>query len=283
MKMANSLYFCYMSIFPGDIILVNGKLIDCSEADFDFFAQDGSLYEVIRVMDGCPLFLDDHLLRLRNSCNASGKEMLADKKELEEQIARLVNISGIKNCNIKVSYTYQEKLSSEVHFINSYYPPEELYNSGINCDILNFERDKPGIKQYNQILRKTVEVIKAKSGLYEVLLVDKEGLISEGSKSNVFFIINNQLLTAPESRVLAGITRKYVLDIAHQNNINLSLRSISISELKDVESVFICGTSPKVLQVRSIGGKIYQLDHPVYLEIKQHYDNLIMDYISDHS
>ena len=44
--------------------------------------------------------------------------------------------------------------------------------------------------------------------LYEVLLVDRNGRITEGSRSNVFFVKGNKFYTGPSAMVLVGITRK---------------------------------------------------------------------------
>lgn len=62
--------------------------------------------------------------------------------------------------------------------------------------------------------------------VYEVILVNIKGYITEGSKCNVFFIRGNTLVTAPENQVLAGITWKYILPLARQHHISITEKNI---------------------------------------------------------
>ncbi len=71
-------------------------------------------------------------------------------------------------------------------------------------------RNNPNIKQYNHVYQQQVREFILKTNIYEALLRDDMNCITEGSKSNVFFIRKECVMTAPGEKVLKGITREKV-------------------------------------------------------------------------
>ena len=113
-------------------------------------------------------------------------------------------------------------------------------------------RENPGVKYINTDLRtRTNRLIKQKQ-VYEVLLVDKEGYITEGSRSNVFFIGDNVIFTAPLEYVLPGTSRKRVFDICHKHRFPIIEKRIPASELARYDAAFLSGTSPLILPINRL-------------------------------
>ena len=115
--------------------------------------------------------------------------------------------------------------------------------------------------------------------IYESLLVDREGCITEGSKSNFFLIRNNCLFSAPEGTILQGITRKYVLDIAAEKGISVIHQKITMNDLGKYEAAFICGTSPKILPVRKVNAIQYDPEHPILKILIESYNTIMETHI----
>lgn len=74
--------------------------------------------------------------------------------------------------------------------------------------------------------------------------------LEEAGTMNIFFRINNKLITAPNNdRILDGITRKSVLQLAEDNQIDFEVRPISVNEIKDaarngsLKEIFGAGTA----------------------------------------
>jgi len=74
--------------------------------------------------------------------------------------------------------------------------------------------------------------------------------LEEAGTMNVFFRINDTLYTAPTSeRILDGITRKSVIDIAKRDNLNIEVRSVLVEELVEaarngsLKEIFGAGTA----------------------------------------
>ena len=110
--------------------------------------------------------------------------------------------------------------------------------------------------------------------LYEVLLVNSDGRITEGSRSNVFFIRNGEVYTAPADKVLLGVTRTMIIRIMEKAGIPLHYYSVKNDELKSFDAAFISGTSPKVLPIASIDGIPFDVNDPLLRYVMEQYNNL---------
>jgi branched-chain amino acid aminotransferase len=85
------------------------------------------------------------------------------------------------------------------------------------------------------------------------------------------------LSTAPEKEVLPGITRKYVLEIARKEQIPLQERIWSLAELNRLVSVFISGTSPKVLPVKQIDNHVFDVAHPLLRLLMERFERVVQE------
>jgi D-alanine transaminase len=94
-----------------------------------------------------------------------------------------------------------------------------------------------------------------KSGVFEAILV-KDGLVTEGSLSNVMAVQSGVIVTAPEGpRILSGVTRTVVLRLARKESIRVEEQFMSVASLYTADEVFLTGTTVEVLGVVRIDGK----------------------------
>ena len=110
--------------------------------------------------------------------------------------------------------------------------------------------------------------------------------LEEAGTMNVFFRINNTLYTAPTSeRILDGVTRKSLIDIAKRDGIDVEVRSVLVSELveaaKDgsLKEVFGAGTAAVVNPIVgfSYQGEYYELpkiENSMALQLKDKLTNI---------
>jgi branched-chain amino acid aminotransferase len=167
-----------------------------------------------------------------------------------------------------------------VYFIEAQYPDSQMYDSGVDTILFEAERKNPGAKVFNFRLRSTILDSLVRRSAYEALLVSRNGCITEGSRSNVYFISGSRVITAGDEFVLGGITRKYVNNICTERDINLEYRCMPVVELKTVEAVFLSGTSPHLLPVRSINEFKFRVEHPVLRTLIEAYQDIVKSYIS---
>ena len=241
-----------------------------------------SVYEVIRVVNGVALFLEDHYQRLLKSIGLQKLDFQISFEMFRGNIEELIAQNNQFEGNVKFACA---PVGSEVQwafeFIPHHYPAESDYSNGVVADLLIAERNNPNAKVIQTDVRNRANRMMAERNLFEVLLVNQDRLITEGSRSNVFFVKPDAVYTAPSSLILEGITRMKVIQCINHLPVRLVEQTVCCDQLSEFESVFISGTSPKILPVRSIGNYQFNVQNKIVLELMALYDRLIEDYVSD--
>ena len=110
--------------------------------------------------------------------------------------------------------------------------------------------------------------------------------LEEAGTMNVFFRINDTLLTAPTSeRILDGVTRKSLIDIAHRDGIDVEVRSVLVSELVEaakngtLKEIFGAGTAAVVNPIKGFSYQdVYyelpKIENSIALELKEKLTNI---------
>ncbi|MDP2891371.1 MAG: aminotransferase class IV [Bacteroidota bacterium] len=264
------------------VIVNHGNLFN-SELNTTLLNSDQSVYEVIRIIDGKALFLEDHYTRLVSSVQMSGFYFEMDLPEFRHNILELVRLNQIENGNVKFVLAEFKKVNHwSFSFIPHSYPDTNDYEQGVKAELLFAERENPNAKIIQNVIRERANQLIADQKLYEVLLVDRDGLITEGSRSNVFFVKGNRFYTAPAYQVLVGVTRQKVLQCLTELRFTIVEEAVLASEINTYDAAFLTGTSPKVLPVRSIGKQVFNTQLQVVKELMDQYNNLIASYIKSH-
>jgi branched-chain amino acid aminotransferase len=130
-------------------------------------------------------------------------------------------------------------------------PPTDAYDSGVQVITCRLQRDNPKAKLTASI--PVADKIRGQlpTGVEEALMVDEAGRILEGLTSNFFAVKDNEIWTNEES-VLSGITRLLVLDEAVRIELPVNFRSITITEIPNLEEAFITSSSRGILPVKQI-------------------------------
>lgn len=271
---------CYKEFF-----IHNFKLKQSSLFDELILSSGISIYEVIRIEQGIPLFLEDHLNRLFYSADLSNLSINESYCDIETLISELIKKNKTEEGKIKLVIRFDKTNGHKekdflIYFTPHYFPTAEEYNLGVKIGICQAIRTNPNAKILNTDARNKADKTIAEEKLFEVLLINNEGFISEGSRSNIFFIKDNKIITPPEKDVLNGVTRKNVVKICKQNKIELIEEKINFSDIQKMDSIFLTGTSLKVLPVRSLEGIEYNTQNRLLIYLKDLYEKLILEYIS---
>ncbi len=94
-----------------------------------------------------------------------------------------------------------------------------------------------------------------KLGYHEALLLDAAGHVAEGPVSNFFYEKDGILYTPKPDRILAGITRATIFEMAKELHIPIIEKDITPEELYDADQAFFCGTASEISQIKSINGE----------------------------
>lgn len=258
------------------MILLNNQIVQPAEFPESQFKTGLSIYEVIRIFKGHAIFLKDNLLRLRNSIKKSNIDIDIHQLRIEDKLNRLIALEHIEEGNIKyVLHLTKDKWDEYIYQIPHHYPTEENYKNGIDTITCEAIRLNPEVKYINNDLRTQTDRLLQEHRVYEIILKDTEGSVTEGSRSNVFFIKAGILYTAPTFQVLPGTARKRVLDICKAHQIPVIEERIKYSDLKEFESAFITGTSPLVLPIRKIDEFSFDPQNNRLREIMEFYFSLL--------
>lgn len=265
----------------GDFYILNSSLKSTGES-IDTENVGKVFYEVIRVIDGVPLFFEEHYQRMKSSMSASNMELVFAKQDLKASIRSLLEANKLKNCNVKINvFSIDGNQNCLVYISKSYYPPREEVERGVKLSILNWERNDPNVKVVNRTYKEAVSKRIEETGAFEVLLVNNDGKITEGSKSNVFFVKGTKVFTAPGEYVLKGITRQFIIDVCNRLELEVVETLINKDSLREMEGLFISGTSIKVLPVSNTDDYKYNSGaHPTIVDIRDQFDKLIDEYVS---
>lgn len=231
-------------------IMKNGQMYDRNEIEIP--GGSGLIYEVIRIIDRTPLFFHEHYQRFADT--AATKPIAGIPSILEFRTMLDAFIAGFDKTDYNIKVIFEVE-SSDLYFYEnpSSYPEESLYREGIPTALMAYQRKNPHAKITNLDLTAQATALREKTGAYEVLLVDPQGLITEGSRSNVFFIKEGSIHTPPLQSILPGVTRKLIMETCQNMNINFYEINIYSKNIHTYEGAFISGTSPKILPIRTIG------------------------------
>lgn len=253
----------------GKKFILNGDLHQAELFDNSLVYEGESIYEVIRVVKGYPVFFNDHMERLASSVRLQHKEILADTPALKRAIINLIKSDRKKETNIKIVFNYNGGTENYlVYYIKPIYPSEEQYKKGVKGILFYAERKDPESKVINHKLRSSIYHRLIHEAGYEALLVNENNQITEGSRSNIFFLKGDTLVTAPDKFILNGITRKHILEICRDNHIKVDFHCVNADEISEFDAVFMTGTSPKVLPFYCIDKNIFNVRLPLIEKLR---------------
>lgn len=265
-----------------DYYILNGDLISTNDLTIFEKIIKPSIYEIIRVIDGVPLFLEDHLRRMFDSAHIINQDIEISDKEIRESIRIAILKNNINKSNIKLLYTDVDGIGKVfmVYCVESFYPPEEYYKNGIRTILFEYERENPNAKVLVSSFKDDVAKTMKDKNAFEALLVRKDGIIPEGSRSNIFFVKGEKLYTAPKEEVLLGITRKHLFQIADNLNVKIVEQSIHIDDIHKLDGAFMTGTSVNILPISKIDDlNLGSVNNKVITELNKGYNELISEYI----
>ena len=239
----------------------NGKILPIEQATIPLtnieYAYGFGVYENIRVTNGLACFLKDHIERLIKSAKIIRISHKFAISVIENSVLDLVKNIGIKTYNIKILLVGG---SLYIFCLNPLFPDKKLYRDGAEFITYNYERPFPPAKTLN-LVQSYIAYKKAKeSGAYDALLINRNGFITEGTRTNFFCIKDKTIYSPPEKNILLGVMRKALLKVALANNYQIVEKNIKLDDIKYFDGAFVTSTSSKIIPVRSINGVI--LNYP---------------------
>ncbi|MDT3695489.1 MAG: aminotransferase class IV [Ignavibacterium sp.] len=237
--------------------------VKISPFDRSFLFADG-VYEALRSYNQKLFRLEDHLKRLKHSLNelsipfsdfnsieTIAKE-LAKKNSINSEYSFYVQIS--RGISFPRTHHFANNITPNVFaFVKPIADNRKQIEEGVSVVL---EKDLRWLRcdiKSTSILPAVLASQKAfSSGAFEAVL-HRNNLLTEGSHTSFFAVRNNTIYTAPLSNyILDGITRKVVLELCKDSQIDFSEINIKVDELKSYDEFFITGTTTEVTPIIKI-------------------------------
>lgn len=241
--------------YIGKSIVLGGEIVPLK--DQRPTGLDGETYEMLRVDGGRPLFLNDHLSRFEASLGAQGIAKPECWDKLPSLLEWLVLCNGMMDCDVRLCVSADGTF--QAGFIPSVYPTDRDYREGVRCELLHAMREMPSAKIYHAQMRDEAAKQQKACKAYESVLVDRDGRMTEGSRSNIFFVKDGELITAPDAMVLHGIMRKKVLELADKCGIRVRFDAPEAKSMGEFDGAFLSSTPMRILPIRQIGETDYNV------------------------
>jgi branched-chain amino acid aminotransferase len=223
-------------------------LVPLSEGDSLRQASAGlpqGAYTTFRTHHGSRVLrLPDHVRRLVESARLQGQSGELAESVLRRAIASALDATGYDESRFRVTWA-PPRLFVSIEPFTPY--PESLYRDGVACATVPLHRDNPKSKDTRFIQAAGVAYDRLPEGVQEGLMVDAGGAMLEGLSSN-FFAIRDGALWTEEDRVLAGLTRTLVLEVA-ADLLPRAAGAIRQADLPYASECFITSASRGVMPV----------------------------------
>lgn len=240
--------------------------------------QEPMIYEVIRVINGKPLFYQDHMARLKTSAELMNKSICQIETDLEAGVRTLISKLHMDSDNIKIVVGNWDEPQPQwlIFGVKGFYPPVEWYQEGVKATLFHELRHNPQAKVVNGPLAQRVDQLRETTNYFEALLVDEKSRITEGSRSNVVFIKDGGVVMPKAELALKGITKEKLLQAIEALAIPCKEADIKTTDLPNMEGVFITGTSIDLLPLREVDElKFETAKHPIMKQLLEHYRMLM--------
>jgi branched-chain amino acid aminotransferase len=244
------------------------------------------VFTTMRADGGRVFRLEQHLKRLRDSCEALFIPLQYDDAALSAAVAELLKRNELADARLRLTVTRGVAQQDPLHGLHlrptaflTAAPlepyPAEFYAKGLTVVLLDEQKLNPydmqaGHKTLNYFSRLAGLREANRRGAGESLWFDVHNHLQSGSISNVFIVKAGALITPPTkfevresaSAVLPGITRGVVMEIAREERIDVRLERIDVNQLLDADEVFVTNSIMQVMPVCRIERKPIGDDKP---------------------
>jgi branched-chain amino acid aminotransferase len=237
---------------------IDGEIMSAAEAtipatDEGLLRGDGA-FEVMRIYDGRPYALEEHMARLERS--AANLRLPVDLEAVRAEVYRLLAHAGIGPAHgqLRVVVTRGGRrllLTEPLH--------RGAERARLMTIIYSPTRILDGVKSLSYAANMLATRLAVEAGFDEALLVSPHGRVLEAPTSSFFWVKDGALFTPPLSEhILASITRGLVIDVAGAEE-----RVCTLEDLDDADEAFLASTTREVQPVVAIDERVYPGDGPV--------------------
>jgi D-alanine transaminase len=254
-------------------VYLNGKYVDHTEAtipvdDRGFLFADG-VYEVVRIYGGRTFLMEPHLRRLRVGLAALRIDdaVVDSLAGVSECLIRDNGVSGDGTVYIQVTrgvaprrHAFPDPAVEPTVYVLArpftQYPDEHFERGVMAIAVSDIRWTRCDIKSIALLPNVLANQHAHQAGAFEALFI-KDGVLIEGSHSNLFGVLEGTLMTYPSCNyILSGITRALVLQMARELDIPVAEAPIPWDRINDVDELFLSGTTTEVMPISRVDDRV---------------------------
>lgn len=246
---------------------------DAKVSVFDSVVQGGdAVWEGLRVYPEGIMMLDRHLARLYDSAHALAFQGIPSEEEIRTAIRETLKANGMtQDTHIRLTLTRGNKITSGMDprlnqsgccliVLAEWKPPVYDNDHGITVATSTIRRNNPAFLDskihHNNLLNNIQAKIQANmAGKDAALMLDYAGFAAELNGTNIFMIRDSHVYTPHADACLHGITRGMVIQLCRENNISITEKNISLTELYTADMVFCSGTMGELTPITEIDNR----------------------------
>jgi D-alanine transaminase len=256
------------------IVYLNGEYLPLAKArvpveDRGFLFSDG-IYEVVRLYGAKPFRLEAHVQRFVHSAEGTRLPLLHAAEDLPGIIERLQVENDLSDGEVYIQYTRglahprthafppEVRPTLLVMPLEMHPPPASAYEQGMPAiTVPDLRWQRCDIKSTMLVPNLLAKQQAREKGAWEAILV-RDGRVTEGSSTNMFAVINGQVVTHPTGcHILGGISRDTALGLAEELGLIVRQEAFTVEQVLNAQEVFLTSTTQEVLPLTRID------DHPI--------------------
>ncbi len=266
-------------------IHLNGRLIEAAAARIDpadrgLLLADG-LFETLRVYGGRAFQLEAHLARL--AAGAAALELPAPPAgDIAKAVAETLAANELHEGSLRITLTRgpgQRGLLPPAHpsptLLIVGHPLGEAPPAAMTAHISTIRRNEHSPLSRLKSLAYLDNVLAlreaAAAGCDEALMLNTAGRLAGGSRSNLFLMMKDSLVTPPPSEgILAGIARQTLIDLAGKAGIAAREAPLNLGDVEAASEALICNSLVEAKPLARVGARHFT-PGPIGAELARRY------------
>ncbi|MFN8581034.1 MAG: D-amino acid aminotransferase [Gemmatimonadaceae bacterium] len=254
------------------VVYLNGQFLPRSEAKLSvdergFLFGDG-IYEVTRAVHGSLFEADRHLKRMWRGIRELRLNFTMSSEAIVEAHQRLLRENGFVDGEAYIYLQVTRGAAPRTHHFppadtpvtvfmsaSRFVPPNDKRAVGVSAVTYpDYRWSRCDLKTVNLLPAVMAKQNATDHEAFESIFV-RGAVLTEGSHTNVFGVLNGELRTYPNSNyILPGITRDVVVELAHELGVPVSETPIYVHEVPQLQELFLTGTTSDVMPIVMLDG-----------------------------
>jgi branched-subunit amino acid aminotransferase/4-amino-4-deoxychorismate lyase len=229
--------------------------------DLTFRRGYGS-FDFLYVVDGIPMFIDDHLVRFERSSQLLGVGPMPNRERLKAHVHELIDANGGGTFGLQMFLTAGDPLDGftpqDARFVAltvpAATPTPDAFDTGYRLITHRHQRDLPEAKTTNYFTAVRLAPKMREADANDVLYHDGERVL-EATRCSFFLVDASGAFVTPGRDILPGVTRLNTLRALRHAGHQVAERDVALSELRSAREAFVTSTTKGVMPVLAIDGE----------------------------